>query len=230
MMDLEVPLAQTQIDAACRLHRRLKQWWLSDAALRRLRKTLPGFDREACLIKSVSINSLYGTQVFAIVRMAQHVHAVLRKPDIRAGGIKLVERIALLPVDPDNQRRRFFSFAAKFCHFFVDEERFPIYDESARSAIRLHLGEGYINDSEHPYEAFCKNLAGLRTEAGLNGPGRELDRYLWITGMYMRWLKRRQERNPQMNAELLTIFDHPDRKAVAELDALLPATVKRTFR
>jgi hypothetical protein len=68
-----VPLTQMQIDAACRLHQRLDQWWLSDAALKRLRETLPGFDRESCLIKSVAIKALYGTQVLAIVRMAEYV-------------------------------------------------------------------------------------------------------------------------------------------------------------
>ena len=70
---MSVSLKQEQIDAACRLHRRLKQWQLSDGALMRLREKVPGFDPEACLIKSVAVNSLYGTQVLAIVRMAEHI-------------------------------------------------------------------------------------------------------------------------------------------------------------
>jgi hypothetical protein len=36
-MGLVLLLMQFQIDAACRLHERLDQWWLSDAALKRLR-------------------------------------------------------------------------------------------------------------------------------------------------------------------------------------------------
>jgi len=125
-MALLVPLTQVQIDAACRLHQRLKQWWLSDAALKRLSETLPGFDREACLLKSIVINALYRTQVLAIVRMAHHVEAVLRETDVKTAKIELVERLASLPTDSRSRHRRFVSFAAKFCHFFLDEERFAI--------------------------------------------------------------------------------------------------------
>jgi hypothetical protein len=229
-MGLVVPLTQIQIDAACRLHQRLDQWWVSDAALKRLRETLPGFDRESCLIKSVVINTLYGTQVLAIVRMARHVEAVLHKTDIRTAKIELVERLALLRSAPNNLHRRFVSFAAKFCHFFLNEERFPIYDEAAREVIKLHLGKkGCVSDPAHPYSAFCENLARLRTEASLDGPGRELDRYLWITGMYMKWLKLRRKQNPRMNAELQSIFNHPDREAAAELDVLLPVGLDRVY-
>jgi hypothetical protein len=222
---------QTQIDAACRLHQRLGQWWLSDAALKRLREALPEFDRESCLVKSVAINALYGTQVLAIVRMAEHAEAVLRKTDTRTATIELVERLASLPADSNKRHRRFTSFAAKFCHFFLDEERFPIYDEAAREAMRLHLGsKGCVSDSAHPYSSFCENLARLRREASLHGTGRELDRYLWITGMYMKWLKLREKKNPPMNAELRSIFNHPAREAAAELDALLPACLDRAFK
>jgi hypothetical protein len=90
---------QRQIDAACRLHQRLGQWWLSDAALKRLRETLPEFDRESCLIKSVAINALYGTQVLAIIRMVEHVETILRETDIGTAKIDLVERLASLPTN-----------------------------------------------------------------------------------------------------------------------------------
>jgi hypothetical protein len=60
---LKVPLAQNQIHSANRLHQRLEQWRLSDAALHRLHEIMPSFDDEACLLKSLAINQLYGTQV-----------------------------------------------------------------------------------------------------------------------------------------------------------------------
>jgi hypothetical protein len=201
------------------------------AALKRLRETLPEFDRESCLIKSVAINALYGTQVLAIVRMAEHVEAILQETDITTAKTELIERLATLPRDSNKRPRQFTSFAAKFCHFFLDEERFPIYDEAAREAIKLDLGKkGYVSDPAHPYSSFCDNLARLRSEASLHRPGRELDRYLWITGMYMKWLKLRHEQNPPMNAELQSIFNHPDREAAAELDVLLPAHLDRPFK
>ncbi len=230
-MGLAVPLTQKQVDAACRLHQRLDQWRLSDAALARLRKELPGFDTESCLLKSIALNTLYSTRVFAIVRMALHVETVLSRRSTETAGPELVEEISLLSTAGNKKSKQFVSFAAKFCHFFVDEERFPIYDEAARKVVELHLGAGeYLSDKAHPYLAFDKNVARLRAAAGLNGHGRELDRYLWITGMYMKWLKERQKPNPKLNVELRDLFERPMSVAVAELDALLPAILDRTLK
>lgn len=230
-MGLAVPLKQKQVDAACRLHQRLDQWRLSDAALKRLHDTLPGFDAETCLLKSIAINALYGAQVFAIVRMAEHVQEVLSQTNTATADPNLVERIAALPAHAGEESRQFVSFAAKLCHFFVDAERFPIYDEAARNVIKLHLGVGkYDNSKAHPYVAFCRNFRCLRDEAGLKGHGRELDRYLWITGMYMKWQKLRRKKSEKMNAELRRLFERPSREVAAELDALLPSVLDRAFR
>jgi hypothetical protein len=146
---------------------------------------MPSFDDEACLLKSLAINQLYGTQVLAIIPMARHAASKLRGVDVAARGIERVDEIAAFVHDGKLSRR--VSFSAKFCHFFVDEERFPIYDEAAQQALKLHLGLGYLNDAEHPYAAFCENLRRLRAAAGIQGRTRDIDHYLWIVGMHMRW-------------------------------------------
>jgi len=229
-MELAVPLTQQQVDTACRLHQRLTQWRLSNDALLRLRDTLPVFDLDSCLLKTVVINTLYGTQVLAILRMAQHVHHIFQDNDIAGAGPQLVEKIASLPDGQGKTPRRFVSFAAKFCHFFVDEGRFPIYDEAARKVIELHLRRtDLIHDATHPYVAFCENLGRLQNAGGLNASVRDLDRYLWLTGMYMKWLRERRKSAPQVNVELLGLFTNPG-QAAAELDAMLPAKLDRAFR
>ena len=48
------------------------------------------------------------------------------------------------------------------------------------------LEEQYVVDNEKPYVAFCENLRRLSAAGESPGHGRELDRYLWITGMYMK--------------------------------------------
>lgn len=230
-MTLAVPLSGREVAAACRLHQQIIQFRLPDAALIRLGEVLPGFDAEACLLKSVAINTLYATQVYAISRMAQQLHVALAKINSKEVGPELVEKIASLPTGKPGKSRKFVSFAAKFCHFYVDEKRFPIYDEAARNVIELHLGKrGYIRDSAHPYLAFCENLKRLRSEAGLKYQGRELDHYLWITGMYMRWLKQRNSKNPRVNADLLRVFKQPTPDQARELDVLLPAILGRAFK
>jgi hypothetical protein len=227
---LNIPLTQQQVKSAFQLHDRLKQWKRSDDALLKLRESMPEFSAEACLLKSIAVNALYGTQVLAIIRMADHICNQFAdgKPSRRSP--HLVERIAALPSIGDETPRRFVSFAAKFRHFFVHNEDFPIYDEAARDALKFHLGRAAtVSDLLNPYRAFCRNLAMLRSESGINEWGRELDRYLWITGMYMKWMRAGENAKQQMNVELRRIFEKPDRDDVSLLDALLPASFERSF-
>ncbi len=221
-----VPLQPGQVEAACRLHSRLKQWQLSESALLQLHERVPGFDAEASLLKTVAVNAIYGTQVYATVRMAGWVEEVMKESP-RLTGPELVEKIAALPKRDDEEKSRtFISFTAKFCHFFVDPERYPIYDEAARSALKLHLGSAYDSNTKHPYIAFCDNLFKLRELSRLNLSMRELDHYLWLTGMYMRWLKQRDHSSPLVNDELLRLFIKPGQDG-GDLEALLPPVLWR---
>lgn len=67
------PVSQKQIVAANLFHDRMELWRTANSALHRLRDNVPGWDAEASLLKCIAVNALYGTQVFAIARMAQHV-------------------------------------------------------------------------------------------------------------------------------------------------------------
>jgi hypothetical protein len=137
MIELAVPLTPKQIQIAGELHDTLEQWRLSDNALRRLHRALPEFDEEACLLKSVAVNQLYGTQVLAIIPMARNVQRVLSEPGATEKGTDLVDQIATLKLN--DKTRHCTSFAAKFCHFFVDENGFPIYDDAAKQASSFTL-------------------------------------------------------------------------------------------
>jgi hypothetical protein len=202
---LAVPLTHKQIDLAAELHGTLDQWRLSDNALRRLHQALPGFDEDACLLKSIAVNQLYGTQILAIFLMAKHVRQVLSRVGATEQGAVLVDQIAALTLN--GKTRRCTSFAAKFCHFFVNENGFPIYDDMAKQAIRLHLGDQYSSDNSKPYATFCDNFGRLRAAIGFRGQPRAMDRYLWIVGMYMKWKKDRLRRTPQINVELRDLFE-----------------------
>jgi len=215
----------SQIHAANRVYGRLPGWRLIDRTLQRLCDAVPGFDEEGCMLKSVVINSLYSTQVWAIVRMARHV-ATLGIEHWTAGEVVLVERIAAMP----GADRRFHSFAAKFCHFFIDCERYPIYDEAARETLQLHLGSLYRTSDEHPYQTFVENFSLFRNRIGVEFKSRDIDRYLWITGMYLRWQRQRETgHSMQVSRELQELLENPTRVA-ADLDEMLPASVVRTFQ
>jgi len=221
-------LHQKQIDAAGWLREKhLHQWRSSDAALLLLGKNLPNFESEACLLKSVAVNAVYGTNVLAIVQVANLLPHVLNQHDLSRAGVKLVCEIANVLKANALSSRTFTSFASKFCHFFVDAERFPIYDNAACMALKLHFDERV---EAHDYEAFCGCITDLKKSVGNGCDARMLDRYLWLSGMYMRWLSQQEKDKPIVNAELLKLFKYPTEEQKAWLDAMLPENLERTFK
>jgi hypothetical protein len=214
---LEVPLTEKQIDAANELHATVEQWREEARALELLRKALPGWSRGEAIIKCVVINSLYGTNVYAIVRMAEHVSKTLGpKFDER----QLVERVAQL------EGRNHVSFASKLCHVFVSEDTFPIYDSVACETLRLHLGRRYIGTTEARYQAFLQNLSVLREYASIGSGARRLDRYLWLVGLCRRWIKRGRP----INTEFGRVLSELSSQQRALLHRMLPRCVDREFR
>jgi hypothetical protein len=214
------PVTKMQIDAALGMHRRLKQWRLSDEALNTLRDKMPGWDDEASLLKSVAVNSLYGTNVLAIIKMAQHVSSVFKTAK-KPFSDTLVAKIAFLDLKDGKRPRNHVSFASKLCHFFVDEERFPIYDTAACETLKYHLGRNYQVEEEQ-YAAFRKNIQLLTDASNITANGRELDRYLWIAGMYSRWKRSKPKSKPMVNAELLKTFRLPEAEDKSDLAILIP--------
>src|SRR5262245_35514298 len=103
-------LTHEQIEIANHFHRQLPRWRSTDKALFRLRDRLPEWDAEACILKSVAINSLYRTNVYAIIPMAEHIASIFAGPVADSGrGEELVERIARLP-NAGSVPRNFISF------------------------------------------------------------------------------------------------------------------------
>jgi hypothetical protein len=198
---LAVPLTRLQLDAAQRLHAQMDQWQAADKALKLTADRFPRFDYTASLVKVVCLNSLYGTNLYAIHRMAAHIVEVMPKNDLATAGVELVEQIASLPkAVNDQQQRHHWSFASKFCHFFADAERFPIMDAFALQALEWHLGRpNIVRENTRPYLAFTQNINALKRLAGLPVTVRQLDHYLWIAGAV-----RARQRNPDMplNADL----------------------------
>src|SRR5216683_3208459 len=210
---LAVPLSMSQIEVANRLHAKLLQWQITDQALHALHVNLPGFDIEATLLKVAAVNQLYGTNVYAVMRMAQHVTEVMQGAN-RMEDADLVKELASL------NSRKHLSFASKFAHFFIDMERFPIYDSYAVKMVAYHLGRhGQDRKTEYPYKAFVEDLHILRRNVQFSCSTRELDHYLWLAGLYQVWL-----RNPvsPINIEVKELFKILSSVTPDELTKLRP--------
>jgi hypothetical protein len=211
-----------QIDAASRIHAQLVQWRWADGALGALRNAFGDFGPEACLLKVVAVNSLYGTNVYAVLRMAAHVRDVMNDPGRPSGAVALVERLADLRAKEGEKKRYFVSFASKFAHFFVSSD-VPIYDSFAERMLKWHLGRRRgIWDADRPYNAFVQNVERLRHESGVQADVRVLDHYLWLAGQVRAWEKLKLEpgRKDKTNRELAEILRNPPVELSAGLAVL----------
>lgn len=211
-MPLIVPLTLEQVDAASRLHSRLKQWLAADTALEALGRAFPGFDLAASLLKASALNQLYGTNVYAVFRMAEHVTRVMAA----AVADDLVERIAVLPArDGFGGKRTHLSFASKFAHFFVDVDRFPIYDVYAVGTLSRHVE--CRRTGRPQYGEYAAAHRELRERLGSACTGRRLDRYLWLAGLYDVW---RKDSDAKINVEAKTLFASVDRRVQRDIVAM----------
>lgn len=220
--DGPVPLSSDQIEAAGRLYEQLARWRASDEALLALAGRFPGFDAPGALLKVVAVGALYGSAAVNASRLAGHVQTVLAKADAASSGPELVERLAAVPPAPGQHRARLYlSFASKFAHFFISPDRFPIMDTHAVRMVRFHLGRrNRVSDDAHKYVEFVTNFRRLRAMAGLKGPRRELDRYLWLAGRYGQWLKNPRSR---VSAEFSLLFGDPSQDSAADLQMMMHA-------
>ncbi len=198
MLSLKTALTAEQVAAATRLHSRLTSWRATDAALDLLAQSVPAFDLSACLIKASAINQLYGTNVYALTRASAHAAEVMASP----AGDDLVERLAAVPTG--GKVRRHLSFASKFAHFFVDKDRYPIFDSYAVRGLRHHLeGARLPYDDPPAYADYVEALSTLTALSGIECSGRELDRYLWLSGLYRAW---RRDAEAKINVEARDLF------------------------
>ena len=210
-MKIIKPLSDEHIQAADKIYAQCPKWKMADAALKLLSEKLPGFTQESCLLKSVAINTLYGTQVWAIAEMANHVCETMSKNESNEDKPELlVDAIATVGIN-GGKIRHFISFASKFCHFFVNDGIFPIYDQAARETLALHLGKkAMIAGFAKPYTAFCGNIACLRAAPNLTCSLSALDRYLWLRGLLIKFEKRGV--NAEINGEIKQYFQRAKAK------------------
>jgi hypothetical protein len=124
----------------------------------------------------------------------------------------LVEILALHPTT----KSRHVSFASKLCHFFIDAERYCIFDTVACETLEQFLGDEFISNDDSRYESFLKNLEALKWKSPeLNGSKIDniaLDRFLWLFGLWNRFSKK-----VAINAEAARIFGNPPQQIIRRL-------------
>jgi hypothetical protein len=198
-MTIRRPVGTKQIDAAVELHSHLTQWRLAERTLDVLSNTFPdNSEIIGVIVKASTLNQLYGTHLFAIEEMARHITECFQKSK-RNLEPDLVEAIAKMP-----EGTRKMSFASKYCHFYVDQRKFPIFDSHSFRTLMEHLGADHCESKgDRPnYEDYCADIAKLKRESGLSCSARELDRYLWLSDLWFSW----KNGNQKVDAEVSELF------------------------
>lgn len=108
--------------------------------------------------------------------------------------------------------RRHLSFASKYAHFFHPHQPL-IFDRYAVFALAIHSGksESYYNNGTDRYKRYCQDIADLKDISKFDINPRELDRYLWLGGM---WVDFKQRGNTKINQEALRLFQSQHRDCV----------------
>lgn len=136
------------------------------------------------LLKSIVINTLYATQIGAIVSVAQHIFGLNVDARLKSGDPLLVDQIAKVTIN--GKERRNYAFATKYCSFH-NPSGYPIYDSFVDRVLRAYqkqdsfssLPLGELRDYAR-FKEVLKAFVGFYDLGNVNA--RELDYFLWGYG------------------------------------------------
>ncbi|HLA86931.1 MAG TPA: hypothetical protein VJL10_02815 [Anaerolineales bacterium] len=136
------------------------------------------------LIKAAALNSLYSTNIYAIVRMAEHIVKEHIDIELQKGTSEVVEKIARIAIK--GKIRNNYSFASKYCHWH-QPEMYPIYDSYVDQLLwAYHNQHNFMEfkqiDLRH-YPRYKEVIEAFRKHYSLSQFSfKELDKFLWIYG------------------------------------------------
>ena len=197
-------LQQGQIEAA-------KMYWGDTwigEEIKQLKKAFPN-SLEAIRIKAIVLNTLYGTNVIAITKVADCVHQVLSRPN-HLTGVDLIEELVDEIRKVTNKTN--YSFASKYAHFFIDSS-IPILDWFAEFMLGRHLDDEMRSKANTRYRKFAEDIEALKRVSALNCDCAELDSYLWVAGEYWYW---KDHPTYGINGDLRLSFENLDKDTARE--------------
>lgn len=117
---------------------KIRRYQITDSAISLAIQQLPKNTRiEDVLIKATLINSLYGTAIFDIIKISQHICNKNIDQKINNGEISVIDDIRTghgIPAD-ENRERNLYSFATKYISLHAPE-KFPIYDGLVKRLLK----------------------------------------------------------------------------------------------
>lgn len=143
---------------------------------------------EHVLLKAVTINTLYSTNVLAIFEMAKYIHHLKIDKAIQKGDYSIVHKIAqehsIAYSKKTGNPTNFYSFATKYCSWH-NLTKFPIYDYFASKVIAQYNQQyKYVEKLNlKDYPSLVSVITAFQERHGLQQFSfKEIDKFLWILG------------------------------------------------
>lgn len=205
----------SQIAAANAIHDgHMPGWASTDRALTLVGRSVPGVGLDAVTVKAAVVDRLYYTRHYRLGDSVERIVEVMADPPVEA--VAMVEAIA--PLSVRDRTHWYWSFASKYSHWFIDPE-LPIYDSWAIRAVSHHFGR--MTWKTTAYRDFAEHVYALREASGLDCGIREMDRYLWMSGMYRAWLAAEERSRLGLSGEVAALFGSRDASIRDALTTLL---------
>ncbi len=150
---------------------------------------------DSIVIKACVLNTLYSTNINAIVAVAERILSLNIDARLTATDKALVNEIGRVRVN-EKSKRNFYSFASKYCHFH--NTAYPIYDSFVEDMLVhyqiknpfMSLRPGakpktktHIRSHLEDYGRFYNAVEAFKQRYGLQAcSSEEIDRFLWGYG------------------------------------------------
>ena len=139
----------------------LDNYVLQESSLDKLfLKTYPNnTDINDILIKAISLNYFYSSNIFSIFSVAKHILELNIDERLKAGDETLVNDIAKIIIN--NKNKNFYSFASKYCSHHYPTE-YPIYDNNVEKVLlyfkKRDKFDDFTKEDLKNYKTFKKNI------------------------------------------------------------------------
>ncbi|HNW99789.1 MAG TPA: hypothetical protein PLE74_03235 [Candidatus Cloacimonadota bacterium] len=162
-----------------------ERYYKADKAIMALIEQFPhNNDIEHILLKVVTINSLYNTNIYATYQLAQHIHNINIDNRLEHNESSLVAEISRISLN--GKAKNLISFASKYCSFHKPCY-FPKCDSFVKRLLCAYRNQDqkvkFKNAEINDYASFKGIIDSFKTEYGLQRISyNKLDKFLWLYG------------------------------------------------
>ncbi len=163
------------------------------------------------LIKATLLNSLYGTNIYKIVSMVEHICRLSIDDKIQRNDLSVVDDLRIgHGIGNGQNERNFYSFATKYIHFH-NPSNFPLFDQLVKRFVtninkEILFHSRFKQTDLHDYAYFKEVIDSLITKLNIPNFGyNKIDKGLWV---YSKYLYKREELSEEFILEIEDIIQN----------------------